>query len=120
VSVCECETSLADLAAAHVLGEHAPVALQRVHDPPVHVHIVSAAADAPAEIHLHVVSEPRVPALRDDVRGTYREPRVPALRDDVRGTYREPRVQRDLILVSQVQRGYLLCSDWMKLRLLGL
>lgn len=52
---CGCLTCVAELPAAHVLGQHGSVAPQLRDEPPVDVDVISAAADTPAEIHLHAV-----------------------------------------------------------------
>lgn len=46
-------TCVPELTFADVLGEHGGVALQLGDDPQVKVNVISASADAPAEVHLH-------------------------------------------------------------------
>lgn len=49
-------TLAAQLLAAHVLGQHAPVALQLPDDPLVNDDVISATADTAAEVHFHVAA----------------------------------------------------------------
>lgn len=46
-------TCVPELALAHVLGEHGREALQLGDDSQVKFDVISPAADAPAEVHLH-------------------------------------------------------------------